>query len=157
MESSLYVRVLLTSREVAAIPEYFGWHKVDEISDAAASKLLDLKIPKRVGLAPRQRDKITKLTGNVPIALQIVSSLLQLPNSPSPSKVIQELENDPIHFLSPKDFPVSRQIHASISLSVKYLSNELLFAGCYLVVFPGSFDEDAAATILGRFSFSSYI
>ena len=147
VESSLYVRVLITSREVATLPEYFDWHKVDEISDTAASKLLDLKIPKRAGLSARQRDQIAKLTGNVPIALQIVSSLLNLPHSPSPGKVIQELEKDPIHFLSPKDFPASKQIHASISLSLKYLSSELLFAGCYLVVFPGSFDEEAAIAI----------
>ena len=147
VESSLYVRVLITSREVAALPEYFDWHKVDEISDTAASKLLDLKIPKRAGLSARQRDQIAKLTGNVPIALQIVSSLLNLPHSPSPGKVIQELEKDPIHFLSPKDFPASKQIRASISLSLKYLSSELLFAGCYLVVFPGSFDEEAAIAI----------
>ena len=147
VESSLYVRILITSREVAALPEYFDWYKVDEISDAAANKLLDLKVPKRVGLATRQRDQIAKLTGNVPIALQIVSSLLHLPNSPSPGKVILELEKDPIHFLSPKDFPASKQIHASISLSLKYLSTELLLAGCYLVVFPGSFDEEAVAAI----------
>lgn len=146
--SSRYVRVLLTSREVAALPEYFDWHRVDEINDAAANKILDLKVPKRVGLSPRQRDQIAKLTGNVPIALQIVSSLLQLPNSPSPGLVIQELEKDPIHFLSPKDFPASKRIHASISLSVKYLSPKLLLAGCYLVVFPGSFDEEAAIAVL---------
>ena len=148
VESSLYVRVLITSREVAALPEYFDWHRVDEISDNAANKLLDLKVPKRVGLSPCQRDQIAKLTGNVPIALQIVSSLLQLPNSPSPGLVIQELEKDPIHFLSPEDFPASKQIHASISLSVKYLSPKLLAAGCFLVVFPGSFDEEAAITVL---------
>ena len=148
VETSLYVRVLLTSREVAALPEYFDWQKVDEISDDAACKLLDLKIPKRVGLSPHQRDQIAKLTGNVPIALQIVSSLLQLPNSPSPGKVILELEKDPIHFLSPKDFPASKQIHASISLSIKYLSPKLVLAGCYLTVFPGSFDEEAAVAVL---------
>ena len=147
VESSLYVRVLITNREVAALPEYFDWHKVDEISDNAANKLLDLKVPKRVGLSARQRNQIAKLTGNVPIALQIVSSLLNLPNSPSPGKVIQELEKDPIHFLSPKDFPANKQIHASISLSLKYLSTELLLAGCHLVVFPGSFDEEAAVAI----------
>lgn len=148
VESSLYVRVLVTSREVAALPEYFDWHKVDEISDTAANKLLDVKVPKRVGLSPRQRDQIAKLTGNVPIALQILSSLLQLPNSPSPGLVIQELEKDPIHFLSPTDFPASKQVHASIGLSVKYLTPNLVLAGCYLAVFPGSFDEVAAEAVL---------
>jgi tetratricopeptide (TPR) repeat protein len=148
VESSFYVRVLITSREAATLPEYFDWHKVDGISDDAANELLDLKVPKRVGLSPRQGDQIAKLTGNVPIALQIVSSLLRLPNSPSPGLVIEELEKDPIHFLSPKDFPASKQIHASISLSIKYLSPKLLLAGCYLVVFPGSFDEEAAVLVL---------
>lgn len=148
VESSLYVRILTTSREVAALPEYFDWHKVDEISDDAANRLLDLKVPKRVGLSAHQRNQIVKLTGNVPIALQIVGSLLHLPNAPSPGKVIQELEKDPIHFLSPKDFPANKQIHASISLSLKYLSTEQLLAGCHLVVFPGSFDEEAVVAIL---------
>ena len=148
VESSLNVRVLLTSREVATLSEYFHWYKLEAISTAAANELLDRRVPKRVGLGPSHREQIAKLTGNVPLALQIISSLLHLPNALSLSEVVQELDKDPIPFLSPKHFPVSKQILVSISLSFKYLSMEVLLGGCNLVVFPGSFDDEAASAVL---------
>ena len=150
VESSLHVRVLLTSREVAAFPEYAEWCKLDAISFAAAHELLDRRVPKSIGLDPSHKDEIAQLTGNVPLALQIVSSLLRLPNSPSPSEVVQELDKDPIPFLSPTDFPASKQILISIDLSVRHLSIELLIASWNLAIFPGSFDEEAAKAVLDR-------
>ena len=147
VESSLKVRIVLTSRELATLPEYLDWYKVNEISATAASELLDLKVSKRVGLTSSQREQIAELTENVPLALQIVSSSLNLPISPSPNKVIQELNRNIIHVLSPEDFPASQKLQNSIGLSVKYLSMDLRRYACYMVIFPGSFDEDAANSI----------
>ena len=112
--------------------------------------MLDRRVPKGVGLDPSHREQITKLTDSVPLALQIISSLLHLPNVPSPSEVVQELDKDPIHFLSPKDNPASKQILVSINLSFKFLSTKLRRAECNLAVFPGSFDEEAANAVLNR-------
>ena len=147
VESSLSVRALITSREVVSYPEYFHWHRVDELSSAAAIELLGLKV-KKLTLNENEKEQIAELTGNVPLALQIVSSLLNHPNSPSATQVIHELNKDVIPYLSPEHFPASKQLQLSISLSVKYLSGKLFLGGVYLVVFPGSFDEQAATAVL---------
>ena len=148
VESSLNVKLVLTSREIARLTKYFDWYKLDEITTPAANTLLELKVSKKVGLTTSQREQIIHLTGNVPLALQIVSSLFNFPISPSPTEVIQELNKDIIHFLSPKDFPADQKLLNSIGLSIKYLTPELLLSSCYLVVFPGSFDDDAANAVL---------
>ena len=145
VESSLSVRVLITSREVVSYPEYFHWHKVDELSSAAAIELLGRKVKK---LTLSERKQIAELTGNVPLALQIVSSLLNVPNSPSATQVIHKLNKDVIPFLSPEHFPASKQLQLSISLSIGYLSRKLFLGSVYLVEFPGSFDEQAATAVL---------
>ena len=147
-ESSLIVRIILTSRELVTLSDYFAWYKVDEISASASSGLLDLKVSKKVGLTQSQREQIAELTGNVPLALHIVSSLFNIPSAPSPSEVIQGLDKDIIHILSPEDFPAHQKLKNSIGLSVNYLSHELKLSGCQLIVFPGSFDKDAANAVL---------
>ena len=144
VKASLRVKVLMTSREVIINLDYMEHDKLYELSTKAACDLLTKKIPSSLNLTTEQRERIAELTGRVPLALQIISSLLALPNPPSPKEVITELEKQPIKALSHDRLPASRQVNASFSLSYKYLSTELRQIGICIACFPGSFKREAA-------------
>ena len=151
IEESLNVKVLLTSRSVATFVKYYEWYKLEELSTAAACKLLDYKVPARIGLSCEEKEKIASLTGNVPLALQIIGALLHLPDSPSPSTIIGKLEEELILTLSSEDLPPHEQIYATITVSYKYLSAELQAVCHQLTIFPGSFNQEAASAIFDRY------
>ena len=65
----------MSSREVTMHLDYFKQYKLYELSTKAACDLLEQKVPSWVNLTIIQRETIAKLTGNVPLALQIISSL----------------------------------------------------------------------------------
>lgn len=61
--------------------------------------------------------------------------------------VIKELLEHPISVLSSSELPEKQQVNASISLSYRYLTEELKVVACYLALFPGSFTRDAAISV----------
>ena len=144
VKASLNVKVLMTSREIIINLDYLDHYKLYELSTKAACDLLAKKIPASLNLTMEQHEQIAELTGRVPLALQIISSLLALPNPPSPNEVILELESQPIKALSHDRLPASRQVNASFSLSYKYLTTELKMIGVCIACFPGSFTREAA-------------
>ena len=149
VEQSMSIKIVITSREIVPfVQSYYEWFKVDELSAANAQTLLESKVAPRVSLTQDEKEKVAKLTGNVPLALQIIGSLLRLPGSPMPSTVISELTVEPMVVLSPPNFPANEQIFNTINLSYKYLSKELQEVGRQLTVFPGSFTSLAAVDIL---------
>ena len=147
VEESKHVKIILTSRKLIASLNYYEWFRVDELSDAAAYKLIESKVASKASLTREDIKEITKLTGNVPLALQIVSSLLRLPSSPSPNTVISELHANPMNVLTLSDFPMDEQMSTTITLSYKYLSKELQEISRILSVFPGSFTLEAARNV----------
>ena len=149
VEQSMSIKIVITSREIVPfVQSYYEWFKVDELSAANAQTLLESKVAPRVSLTRDEKEKVAKLTGNVPLALQIIGSLLRLPGSPTPSTVISELTVEPMVVLSPPNFPTNEQIFNTINLSYKYLSKELQEVGRQLTIFPGSFTSLAAVDIL---------
>ena len=147
VEESLNVKSIMTSRKVASFLMYFEHYKIKELSSAASFRLLDHKV---ASLSHEEKEQIANLTGNVPLALQIIGSILHLPDSPSLTALIGELKNELIQTLSPTDFPVNKQVFTTISLSYKYLPKELQRIGCQLTVFPGSFTLLAAFTVFNN-------
>jgi DNA replication protein DnaC len=147
VEESLNIKILLTSRKVAAFLMYFRYFKVEQLSTAASCHLLERKVPSQTKLTHEEKEQIANLTGNVPLALQIIGSLLHLPDSPSPAVLIDELKNELITTLSPEDFPAHDQVFTSINVSYKYLPKELQQIGRQLTVFPGSFGLPAAFAV----------
>ena len=147
VEESLYVKVLITSRRIATFTKYFAWHGIEELSIEAACELLDHKIPTGTGISNEQKKQIATLTGNVPLALHSVGSLLQLPASPSPKAIIEKLDKEPILTLSSKELPPRERLYGIISISYNYLSKEMQTASHLLTIFPGSFDLFAVFTI----------
>jgi len=91
--------------------------------------------------------EIAKLVGNVPLALQVVGSLLK---DIDPSIIANDLRRDPIPALSPELLPSTERVCTSLNISYHYLSSEHQKCGRLLANFPGSFDESAVQGILGR-------
>ena len=145
VEESVNVKVLMTSREIFLHLDYLKQCKIDELSLESACDLLIEMVPAEIKLTSESREAIANLTGKIPLALQIIASLLTSPSAPSPEEIIWELEKHPIKTLSHDKLPENRQVNVSFSLSYKYLSKELQIIGSYLAYFPGSFTKEAAA------------
>lgn len=153
VESSTTVKVMMTSREITMHLQYFHQYKLYELSTKAACALLKHKVSKTTNITVQEVEYLSELAGNVPLALQIIGSILLLPDPPDPSKIIKELQEQPMITLSPKHLPISQQINASFSLSYKYLSPELRIEGQYLANFSGSFQTQAAIEIFKSLNF----
>ena len=143
-------KFLITSREATSYIGRFEAYKLHELSKEAACDLLQHKIPSGIDSNFSQREELAELTGNVPLALQIIGSLLRLPTLASPAvvTVIEELKKEPILTLSPKEINQKNTINASFSLSYKYLSVKEKRIGQLLSNFPGSFDMEACVYII---------
>ena len=152
VEESLNIKVLMTSRRVATFTKYYKWFEVEELATAAACELLDHKIPTTIEINHEEKEQIANLIGNVPLALQIIGSLLHLPDPPSLNTIIRQLNEELILTLSSEELPSYEQVNATISISYKFLSKELQEGSHYLTIFPGSFSRDA---VLAIFSHSS--
>ena len=150
VQASTSVKVIMTSREIALHVEHYTWYKVYELSPRASLSLLDKKIP-NLKIAIEEKKKIAELTGNVPLALHIVGALLNLPDPPKPSSIIEELKSNPVITLSPTELPLKLRINASISLSYYYLDDNLKRVAHFLALFPGSFHKDAVLGIFKRY------
>ena len=149
VQTSTRIKVIMTSRETVVHIEHYTWYKVYQLSPKAAISLLDKKLPK-VKVSLKEKEEISELTGNVPLALHIVGSLLMLEDPPSPDTVIEELKSNPVPFLSPKKLPIQLRIDASISLSYRYLDDDLKGVALFLAFFSGSFSKNAAIEISKR-------
>ncbi len=134
VQTSTNIKVIMTSRETVVHIEHYSWYKVYQLSPKAAISLLDKKLPK-LKISLKEKEGISELTGYVPLALQIVGSLLTLEDPPSPDAVIEELKSNPVHFLSPKKLPIQLRIDASISLSYRYLDDDLKEVALFLPFF----------------------
>ena len=147
VETSPIIKVLLTSRHKVTLLDDSYRYTLHELSHHSACQLLETTI-KGIKLDSDTRGAIANLTGNVPLALRIIGSLLNQPVPPSPETVIKELMLKPIEALSPEELPEHNQVYVSIYLSYKYLHPYDKLCGQFLAYFPGSFDQDAASHIM---------
>lgn len=152
VENSDLVNFLMTSREVTLYVGNFEQFKLNELSTEDACDLLQRMVPSGKHLTSSEKETLANLTGNVPLALHIVSSLWRLPNLAVIKNLIEELEEQLILTLSPEQLPLNRQINASFSLSYKYLSSEEKLIGQLISNFPGSFTEESCVAILQSIS-----
>ena len=121
--------------------------KVQPLDEDSACLLLESKVPHLLNFT--EKKAIADLTGEVPLALQIIGALLSIGvNTPTPSEIITNLRNQPISALSPTGLHRNMQLNASISLSYDYLDQTTQKIGYYLTMFPGSFDKETAVEVL---------
>ncbi len=108
VEASSNVKVLMTSREEAFQIEYYCLYIVHELSNEAALSLLDQKLSSVI-VSAKEKKTIADLTGNQPLALQLVGSLLtDRIDPPTPASIIEDLKTNPIMLLSFQNFPIKK-------------------------------------------------
>ena len=96
-----------------------------------------------------EKKLIAELTGEIPLALKIVASLLSIRLSPpAPAEIIDKLKNNPIPALSDSRLAKVRQLNHSIHISYNYLDMKHKKIGKYLAHFPGSFAKNDAIDFL---------
>ena len=146
LDSSPRLKILITSRKSVLQMHQFTY-RLQNLSSEASCTLLQ-RVTYHEGLDSTTCKSIADLTGNVPLALQVVGAILNSANTPDLMTIMDDLEKDFIPTLSPEDLPVEKRVNASISLSYQYLTPHLQTIGRYLANFPGSFTKEAACSIL---------
>ena len=136
------VRYILTSQKWEADIGNFRLHAIYNLSSVAAIELLDRLAP---SLTDDQKMEIAELTGNVPLALDVVGAIFKFPDAPSPEEVIEGLKKNLVGTLSPAE--LHSKVDVSISLAYHYLTPELKELCVNLSHFPGSFDKTSAVAI----------
>ena len=101
-------------------------------------------------LTQSEKEEIAKLTGCVPLALQIVGAIFDAVDTAAPHVIIAQLKEDVLNVLSSTTHTAHTEMNSSIQLSYKYLNSEVKLIGQYLSYFPGSFDSDAACYIIQK-------
>ena len=143
---SKYIKILTTSRRQVSYLEKSKLYPITELSILHACELLHETIQ---SMDDDQCAAIAHLTGSVPLALRVVGALLNMPNAPSPEKIISQLKDSLIKTLSPEELQTADTVNASILLSYKYLESPIQEAGRYLSYFPGQFSKEEACAIIG--------
>ena len=142
LKNSNNLKILITTRQKDVVINYNEENttNLEELPLHDACKVLE-----QTGLSSDVQESIANLTGRSPLALQIIGSLFNEVNSPSPNEIISRLKSDQIiDTLSPPYFPPERRVSASINVSYGYLKKEEREFGHFLAYFPGSFSEAAA-------------
>ena len=138
------VRYLLTSQHQITDIGNFRLHPIYNLSTEASIQLLGKVAP---GLTHDQIIQIANLTGNVPLALDIVGAIFNYPDPPTVEEVIQGLRDNLVATLSPLE--VHSKVDASIGLAYSYLTPELQQLCVNLSQFPGTFARESAFNISG--------
>ncbi|HET9234887.1 MAG TPA: tetratricopeptide repeat protein, partial [Candidatus Eisenbacteria bacterium] len=127
--------LLVTSRNHFTLPGLVA-RNLDELPHEDACELL-LKIEPRIGDAA---DRIARLCDRLPIALRLAAGALAERPDLTPDSYLHQLVDEKKRL---------GLIEGTLKLSVQLLSEELQGLWCRLVVFPDSFDADAAAAVWG--------
>ena len=138
-KQSQVVKYILTSRYRVIDVKHFKQHEIGNLSDHAAHALLGKLAP---NLQQEGRVKIANLTGNHPLALEIVGALFQLPEPPQPEVLIEDLESKLIETLH--DYRLSTEVSLRVCTKIANLQ----ITAQNLSHFPGSFDEQSALEIV---------
>ena len=142
VRQSRLVTVMLTVQQLTSFLVPFRKFTVQELSTESAANVLQKLSNKINGTMALE---IASLVGNVPLALQVVGSLLK---HVDPSTIANDLRRDPIPALSPELLPSTERMFTRLNISYHYLTPEHQKCGRLLALFPGSFDEPAVRGIL---------
>jgi tetratricopeptide (TPR) repeat protein len=126
-------RLIVTSRQSFMLPGIFA-KNLDCLPPADACKLLLTIAPRISELA----GEIARLCGYLPLALRLAASAIATFRNLKPADYVQRLVG------ARKQLEL---VEASLSLSYEILSDEQQQRWRMLAVFPGSFDDAAAATV----------
>ena len=143
IKPSQAIYVLLTTQYQLGYIDKFQLIALDRLSEAHAKELLLCRNP---SLSSNVTTALVNATDGNPLALQILSALLRMPNAPPVSTLMKQMQYDPVEALSPDT--VHEKLNLVFKVAIDYLSDA--DHQCYLAVcqFPGSFDEELALAVL---------
>ena len=146
VKPSLAIHVILTTQYQLGYIDSFQLIALDRLSDAHAKELLLHRNP---SLTSNVTTTLANFTDGNPLALQILSAVLHMPNAPPISALLEQLQHDPVEILSPDS--VHEKLNHVFKVAIGYLSDA--DHQCFLAVcqFPGSFDEALASAVLPHF------
>ena len=133
------VRYLLTSQHQITDIGNFRLHPIYNLSTEASIQLLGKVAP---GLTHDQMIQIANLTGNVPLALDVVGAIFNYPDPLAVEEVIRGLRDNLVDTLSPLE--VHSKVSVSIGLAYSYLTPDLQQLCVNLSQFPGTFAREFA-------------
>ena len=138
---SQFLKVMLTAKQMTSFLDSFRNFTLRELTLESAANVLQ-KLSNSLNRTAAL--EIAKLVGNVPLALQVVGSLLK---DIHPSIIANDLKRDLIPALSSELLPSTGRVYTSLNISYHYLSPEHQKCGRLLALFPGSFDANAVKYI----------
>ena len=142
------LKVVLTSRKTIQLThhsEHFINYPIKGLNPDASCQVLSTVSKREMNITIC--GSITRLTGNAPLALELVGAILES-QSADVSKVIASLEKE---MGSESSSLVEKQVNMSISVSLKNLKSRVIHLGQYLSLFPGSFSVADACSVLSEF------
>ena len=137
------IYVILTTQYQLGYIDKFQLIALERLSEAHAKELLLCRNP---SLSSNVTTTLANATDGNPLALQILSALLRMPNAPPVSTLMKQMQYDPVEALSPDT--VHEKLNLVFKVAIGYLSDA--DHQCFLAVcqFPGSFDEELALAVL---------
>ena len=139
------VRFILTSQRQITDIGNFIVHSIYNLSTEASIELLGRVAS---GLSKEQMTQIADLTGNVPLALDVIGAIFNYPGAPAAEEVIEGLKKDAVTTLSPK--VVHSKVNAPFHLAYSYLTPQLQQLCVNLTYFPGTFIGESFSAIFNH-------
>lgn len=135
------MKFLITSQKEVLFKDCYS-HNLETLAEKDAIKFLELKASSC--LNGTEKKVIAELTGGIPLALSILSSLFNSARhkSISPQEVIEEMNK------TKYDFTHLEKMQDVFNLSYRYLDDNQRKVGRYLAHFPGSFDKPATNEVV---------
>ena len=131
VKQSRFLTVMLTAKHMTSFLGSFRNLTLTELpTDSAADVLQKLSSTLNRTMAL----EIAGLVGNVPLALQVVGSLL---TQVDPSTIANDLRRNPIRALSPELLPSTERVFTSLNISYHYLIPQHQRCGRLLANFQG--------------------
>ena len=154
---SQVVKYILTSRYRVFDIKKFKLHKLGYLSDHAAHELLGkLTTHSTVNLTQEDKVEIANLTGNHPLALEIVSAIFNLPEPPQPEDLIEDLKTETL-----QDHELSNEERLCVCIKIAIDFTNFTFPNLQILAqnlshYPASFDERSVLEIVFNLSQKAY-
>ena len=145
IKQASHLKILLTAQQVTSFVGSFWSLSIKQLTLRDAMEVLQSISPK---ITSDFAKKLAKLVGEVPLALQVVGTLLREQNSET---LYNALKQDLIRTLSPEELPPDERVATTLNISYHYLSFKYQVCGRILANFPGSFHFDPAHDVLKDF------
>ena len=147
LDNSHGIHIIITTQYKLKFTDSIRGHiPVQNLTEHHSLEFIDTCNPQ---IPHQQALLLVTYTDGIPLALKIISSLLQGLNGPEINNILTDLSFDPLHILSPED--INKRLNKVFSIATNYLSEDDRLCFVVLTHFPSSFMHHAAISILGCF------